>query len=93
MRFECKKAEDCFSNAENYEYRLEVPGLQFVEMLAPLADRLRINEQLRRPTFTASLEGGIQLKGLMDKTIIKVGFVPAQASEQRAAFEQWLATV
>lgn len=118
MHFESKKAENCFANAENYQYRIEVPGSEFVTMLREAGDSsvheapttslstcngpdetplnpklasLRINDKLRRPTFIAQLQNGMQLKGLLDKNIIKVGYVPECAEEQRAAFEAWLA--
>jgi hypothetical protein len=93
MLFETKKAENCFSDAENYEYRIEVLGLLFVERLEPETDDLRINETLRRPTFTATLKNGTRIKGLMDKNVIKAGFTPEHAAEQKATFEQWLAAL
>lgn len=95
MKFEYKKAEDCFSDAENYEYRLEATGSVLVGMLrreAPAEiSSLRINEKLRRPTFVAALADGMQVKGLMEKNVIKVGFVPEKVAEQKPAFERWLA--
>jgi len=90
MDFVFKKAEDCFANAENYEYRIEVQGLEFIKVLEPFAEWLRVNDKLRRPTFMARLENGTQLKGLLGKQVIKVGYVEAQAEEHKRAFEAWL---
>jgi len=93
MKFEVKKAENCFSDAENYEYRIEVVGSDLMESLKPQTEHLRVNDKLRRPTFTAALNNGVQLKGLMGKNVIKVGYVITQATEQKAAFEQWLTSL
>ena len=90
MDFVSKKAEDCFSDAENYEYRIEALGSEFVGALEPIAEWVRINDKLRRPTFTARLDNGTQLKGLLDKQVIKVGYVEAAAEEQKTTFEAWL---
>lgn len=90
MQFESKKVEDCFADAENYEYRIEATGAEFVPLLASQSENVRINDKLRRPTFTATLKNGTRLKGLLSKDVIKVGFTPEQAPEQKATFEHWL---
>lgn len=90
MFFESKKAENCFAEAENYEYRIALVGSEFIRALAVQAQSIRTNERLRRPAFLASLPNGTRVKGVLAKNIIKVGYVPAQAIEQRRAFEQWL---
>jgi len=93
MDFESKKAENCFSDAENYEYRIEATGARFIGVLEPMTEQLRINDKLRRPTFIARLTNGAQLKGLLDKNVIKVGFVQAQAVAQKDDFERWLGSL
>jgi hypothetical protein len=90
MHFESKKAEDCFSDAENYQYRLEICGDEFLKLLSKITNNIRINDQLRRPTFTAELDGGLRIKGLLDKPVIKVGFNLELANPQRRSFELWL---
>ena len=90
MNYECKKAENCFSDAENFEYRVELTGLEIVTLLRKLDGSVRINDKLRRPTFVAELASGIQVKGLLDKNVIKVGFVLDKAAEQKEFFESWL---
>ena len=93
MDFEVKKAENCFSDAENYEYRIGLSGADFVEAIRLQAEQLHINDKLRRPTFQATLANGVQVKGLLERNVIKVGYVSGQAEEQKAAFEQWLANI
>ena len=90
MRFDSKKIENCFSDAENYEYRIEIPGEEFVGLLGDLAILININEKLRRPAFMAVLKGGIQIKGILNKPIIKVGYPLPVALEQKTWFEHWL---
>jgi len=90
MRFKSKKIENCFSDAENYEYRIKVAGTEFIKSLDGLAILVKVNETLRRPTFTAVLKGGVQIKGTLAKPIIKVGYPFPTALEQKAWFEQWL---
>jgi hypothetical protein len=90
VKFERKKAENCFADAENYEYRIDRTGDTFVQALDSLAANVRINGKLRRPSFLAVLADGVRVKGVLAKNVIKVGFVPADADAQRANFERWL---
>jgi hypothetical protein len=91
MKFEVKKLENCFANAENYEYLIEVNGQQFAELLAEQQQaNVRVNNQLRRPTFIAQLTNGIRVKGILAKPYIRVGYLPESYSEQKAHFEAWL---
>ena len=90
MKFDYKKAENCFANAENYEYRIAILGAEFVLFLEELDVVLRINKGLRRPTFLGIFNSGVQVKGLLERCVIKVGFVPGHAREQKDAFDQWL---
>ena len=91
MKFEWKKAENCFADAENYEYRIDRAGDAFVQALGSRAKSVRVNGKLRRPTFLAEMTDGTRVKGLLSKDVIKVGFVPADAKRQRERFERWLA--
>jgi hypothetical protein len=94
--FAVKKAENCFSDAENYEYRIAMTGAEFIAALknSPAFPgeelQVKINEALRRPTFFATLPNGTCVKGLIGKNVIKTGYVVNQATEQRQAFEAWL---
>ena len=90
MLFESKKADNCFSDAENYEYRIAVIGEEFIKLLNDLAVSVRINDKLRRPVFMAELENGTRIKGVLAKSTIKVGYLLSAASEQKECFEQWL---
>jgi hypothetical protein len=90
MDFDSKKAENCFANAENYEYRITMTGEEFAIALEGRGAQLRVNSTLRRPTFLAILPNGTRVKGLLARQVIKAGFVPEQAATQRQGFEQWL---
>jgi hypothetical protein len=91
MEFEVKKLENCFADAENYEYRMAVTGERFCRLLADeQAAEVRVNERLRRPVFIATLPNGTRVKGELANTVIRVGYEPDAAVEQKAAFESWL---
>ena len=93
MDFQVKKAENCFADAENYEYLCEITGAQIYELLQTQAISTRINEKIRRPTFFAELPSGVRIKGLLAKNIIKVGYSPNQVGEQKTHFELWLSEI
>jgi len=90
MDFQVKKAENCFANAENYEYLTALTGADFITRLSSLGASIRINEQLRRPTFFAELASGIRIKGLLARNVLKVGYRPEEAIKQKVSFEAWL---
>jgi hypothetical protein len=91
MEFEVKKLENCFADAENYEYRTAVTGERFCRLLADeRAAEVRVNEHLRRPVFIATLPNGMRVKGELVNTVIRVGYEPDAVVEQKAAFESWL---
>jgi hypothetical protein len=93
MEFSVKKVENCFAQAENYEYLIDAEGARFAEMLSGRQASVRVNEGLRRPSFLATLPNGVRVKGLLNKTTVKVGYLPAQAPEQKQDFEQWLSSL
>jgi hypothetical protein len=94
MDFDVKKLENCFADAENYEYRVAVSGTQFSCLLtSEQKAEVRVNERLRRPVFIATLPNGVRVKGELANTIIRVGYGIDAASEQKAAFEDWLSAV
>jgi hypothetical protein len=91
MDFSVKKLENCFANAENYEYRLDVKGEHLQQLLADAGQaEVRVNKQLRRPVFIATLANGVRIKGELATSDIRVGYQPDAALEQKAAFESWL---
>jgi hypothetical protein len=93
MRFEVKKAENCFADAENYEYRVAAEGAETARALEELGALLRYNDAARRPTFLALLQDGTRIRGLLHKDVIKAGFPPQNADEARQRFETWLSAL
>ncbi|MCL1846599.1 MAG: hypothetical protein FWF91_01360 [Coriobacteriia bacterium] len=93
MRFESKKIENCFTDAENHEYRIEVTGEEFLLLLKEKTASVKVNRQLRRPAFMAELKDGTRLKGILEKPVIKVGYPQDSAAEQKALFESWLSSL
>ncbi|MDR2108584.1 MAG: hypothetical protein LBP28_03875 [Coriobacteriales bacterium] len=91
MHYEAKKLENCFADAENYEYRIAISGERFSRLLAEQPEaELRVNERLRRPTFIAALPDGTRIKGELAKELIRVIYTPEKVATQKAAFEAWL---
>jgi hypothetical protein len=94
MRFDVKKRENCFADAENYEYRVAVSGERLSRLLRDgQGAEVRVNERLRRPVFIAVLPNGVRVKGELATNVIRVGYAPDAALEQKAALEAWLGAV
>lgn len=87
MKFECRKTENCFADAQTYEYRLPVSGEAFSHFLSGW--EVRVNQKLRRPVFLAE-KGGVHVKGLLSHNVVKASFPEDRWEAEKAAFEQWL---
>jgi len=88
--FECKKAENCFSESQTYEYRLPCSmGEQFLNGLGA-AGALTCRRQIRRPFFTLDLPGNTHVKGVIGDDLIKASFPSEGFEECKARFEELL---
>ena len=87
MWFEVKKAENCFSDSRSYEYRLPIDGTGFSALLGGW--EVREHHKYRRPMFTADKDG-VNIKGILKASIVKVSFPEARWEEEKVGFEQWL---
>jgi hypothetical protein len=87
MKFDCAKTENCFADAQTYEYRLPVTGEAFSKHLSGW--EVRVNAKLRRPVFLAQREG-VHVKGLLFHNVIKASFPSDRWETEKAAFEEWL---
>jgi hypothetical protein len=91
MHYFIKKLENCFADAENYEYQLTLTGEHFYPLLVKQRHAtVRVNEKLRQPVFIATLPDGVRVKGILTKNFIRVGYLPDKAAAQKATFERWL---
>jgi hypothetical protein len=87
MVFESAKTENCFSDSRTYDYRLPVTAEAFSALLDGWD--MRENRKYRRPMFTAD-KNGVNVKGVLSGTIIKVSFPEDRWEAEKAAFEAWL---
>ncbi len=88
MEFTVQKTENCFADAQTYEYKLPLTGDALLRLLD--ADwSIRINDKLRRPVFIAERQD-LRLKGVLAETLVRASFPSAHALEEKAAFEAWL---
>ncbi|MCL2366628.1 MAG: hypothetical protein FWC75_06215 [Oscillospiraceae bacterium] len=90
MKFEVKKAENCFTNSRSYEYMLPIDGQTFCTML----DNWVVKEyhKYRRPMFTADKDD-INIKGILKASIVKVSFPENCWESEKADFERWLTSL
>ena len=90
MNFQVKKAENCFSDSETYEYQLPINGREFLSFLEKW--KIRINQKLRRPTAIAEKDG-IVLKCTLGGNLFRISFPNSRQSEQKEEFENFLRTL
>lgn len=86
MNFECKKAENCFSDSQTYEYRLPVTGEEFLHRLDD-AWQTRCNDKLRRPVFLAEKKD-VRIKGILSANVIRVSFPAIDWESHKDMFEK-----
>ena len=92
MEFTCKKIENCFTNSANFQYALEVDAESFMNAIGDWAS-IRVNEKLRRPTFIGAFSDGIQVKGVLARNSIRVGYPEDCWEECKERFETRLAAM
>lgn len=71
-RLERKKVENCFANSTTYEYRLGISNEELFEKLAVYGAVTR--KEFRRPVLLFAAEGGIQAKGVVGASYVRVGY-------------------
>jgi len=87
MQFEVAKTENCFAHSQSYEYRLPIDGQSFSALLEGW--EIKEYHKYRRPLFTAD-RGGMNIKGILKATTIKVSFPEERWESEKADFERWL---
>ena len=89
MIVSCKKAKNCFTDAETYEYMLSVPSERLMGFFASLGE-LKRNDAFRRPVFFLTLPDGVRVKGIVAEKVITVSFPSADFEETKKQFEETL---
>jgi len=90
MKFDVKKAENCFADSQSYEYWLPIDGQTFSALLNGW--EVKEHHKYRRPMFTADRDG-VNIKGILKTNIVKASFQGDDWEAEKAEFEQWLTSV
>lgn len=88
--FECRKAENCFGESQNYEYKLVCKAdEQFLKDLGALGT-LTCKRNFRRPFFVLDLPNKTHVKGVIGDGVIKASFPADRFTECKSDFEKIL---
>lgn len=87
MKFVCKKAENCFAEAQTYEYELPITGAELCRLLAGW--EIKENYRFRRPVFSAR-RGELEVKGILASHVVKINYTKKDWKREKERMEQWL---
>jgi len=87
MTFTVKKTENCFSDAQTYEYLLPVTGEALLALLPEW--QIRENRKLRRPVGIAEKDG-VTVKTVLSGTTARISFPDSRWQAAKDEFERWL---
>lgn len=90
MKFEVKKVDNCFSDAQSYEYKVPVTGAEIIKLMTDWD--ITENHKYRRPMFTGERDGS-HTKGILKANVFRVSFRDDRWEREKAEFEQWLETL
>ena len=89
ITFETKKAENCFVDAQTWEYRISCRNEQLVSQLEKLGE-LSCKMNLRRPIFMLNLTDGTRVKGTLAGSMMRASFPTEFWQQAKETFEQAL---
>ena len=89
ITFETKKAENCFVDAQTWEYKLSCRNEQLLGQLEQLG-QLSCKMNLRRPIFMLQMDDGTRVKGTLAGQLMRASFPTEQWETAKASFEQTL---
>lgn len=89
ITFETKKAENCFVDAQTWEYRLSCRNEQLLSQLETWGE-LSCKMNLRRPIFMLHLADGTRIKGTLAGVMMRVSFPTEFWEKAKEHFEQAL---
>ncbi len=92
ITFETKKAENCFANAQTWEYRLSCQNDQLLHQLEKLGT-LSCKMNLRRPIFMLHMEDGTRVKGTLAGHLMRASFPTEQWQAAKERFENKLSNL
>lgn len=83
------KAENCFSDAQTYEYQLPCLNEALLDVYRSWGDYV-CKSNLRRPVFLLTMPGGTRVKGTLKGTVLRASFPTGDWEREKAAFEMLL---
>lgn len=89
MKFEVKKVDNCFSDAQSYEYKIPITGAEIIKLMTDW--EITENHKYRRPMFIGERDGS-HTKGILKANVFRVSFRNDRWEQEKAEFEQWLET-
>lgn len=87
MKFVCKKTENCFAEAQTWEYELPVTGAELCRLLEGW--EIRENHRFRRPVFSAR-RGKLEVKGILASHVVKINYTKENWEREKEQMERWL---
>lgn len=89
----CEKIDNCFANARTYRYYLPAAvDEDFATRLGGLGS-LFVKKNLRRPFFRIETESGVQIKGILGDSSVKVSFPEERWKEEKVIWEEQIAAI
>lgn len=89
MIYSVKKVNNCFKDAETYEYVIEVKSGALLDVFEQIG-ALKVNTRLRRPVFTLDMQDNTNVKGILAEPVLRVSF---RAPGSKTKFESWLGSL
>lgn len=89
MKFEVKKVDNCFSDAQSYEYKIPITGAEIIKRMSDW--NITENHKYRRPMFIGERDGS-HTKGILKANVFRVSFRNDRWEIEKKSFEQWMET-
>ncbi|MDD4510341.1 MAG: hypothetical protein PHY23_05515 [Oscillospiraceae bacterium] len=92
ITFQVKKAENCFVDAQTWEYQISCRNEQLLHQLGQLGE-LSCKMNLRRPIFMLCMNDGVRVKGTLTGSLMRASFPTEQWKTAKETFEQTLSAL
>lgn len=87
MTYEVKKVDNCFSDAQSYEYKVPIICAELVKRMTDW--EITENHKYRRPMFVGERDGS-HSKGILKANVFRVSFRNDRWEQEKKEFELWL---
>ena len=87
MIYEVKKVDNCFSDAQSYEYKVPITCAELIKRMTDW--EITENHKYRRPMFVGERDGS-HSKGILKANVFRVSFRNDRWEQEKADFELWI---